>query len=91
MTITNPLVVERLRQQVASGEFPNTDAVVTEALDALQREKNLRLVRALVAEADEDIARGDVHEITPTFWDELRAEAEEDSRRGLPISDHVKP
>ena len=91
MTIAEPSNQERIQRHIDSGRFPNVDAVLSRALDELENAEKLRILRVLVAEADEDLARGDVYEITPTFWDELRAEAEEDDRLGLPISDHVKP
>lgn len=57
----------------------------------MEREKNLRIVRTLVAEADAEFARGDVFEWTPTSMDEVWAEADEEDRLGVPIPDHVKP
>ena len=89
-TITvEPTVEERIRRQIDSGRYADASEVVAQALDVLENEQKLRVLRALVAEAMEDVANGNVHEMTPTFWDEIWAEADEEDRLGLPIPDHV--
>jgi len=46
---------------MATGEFPNADDVLREALDALERrQQSLRQLRDTVREAEEDVAAGRV-------------------------------
>ena len=91
ITIVEASIEERIQRQIDSGRYANVDAVVAEALDVLENEQKLRVLRELIAEAEEDVARGDVFEWTTTSMEEVRAEADEEDRLGLPIPDHVKP
>jgi putative addiction module CopG family antidote len=51
----------RVQLQLASGEFESADAVLREALDALERrQKSLQRLQAMVREAEEDIEAGRV-------------------------------
>ena len=51
----------RVQAQLATGEFPNADAVLREALDALERrQQSFERVREMVREAEEDVAAGRV-------------------------------
>lgn len=91
ITIVEPTTEERIRRQVDSGRYEDAGAVVSKAVEMLERAENLRIVRALVAEAEESIARGEVYDMTDTFWEEIWAEADEEDRLGIPIPDHLKP
>jgi len=86
-----PTMAALVQEKVASGRFADPEAVVREALRALDRWDRLERLRAAVAVAAAEVERGEVVEWTPDFWAELRREAEEASRRGLPIDDDVKP
>jgi Arc/MetJ-type ribon-helix-helix transcriptional regulator len=56
-----PDIDVRVQAHLATGEFPNADAVLREALDALERrQRSLEKLQAMVREADEDIAAGRV-------------------------------
>lgn len=51
----------RVQAQLASGEFASADAVLREAMDALERrQQSLARLREMVREADEDVADGRV-------------------------------
>ena len=89
LMIAEPSNEERIQRQLESGRYANVDAVVSQALDVLENEQKLRVLRELIAEAMDDLANGDVYEMTPTFWDEIWAEAAEEDRLGVPIPDHV--
>jgi antitoxin ParD1/3/4 len=88
-----PQLESLVRQKVESGLYNNASEVVREALRLLEerdREKLARL-RAAVAVGRDEIARGEIVEWTPDFMDRLKAEAAEEDRQGLPISDDVQP
>jgi putative addiction module CopG family antidote len=54
-------VAARVQAQLATGEFPNADDVLREALDGLERrQQSLRQLRDMVREAEEDVAAGRV-------------------------------
>lgn len=54
-------VAARVQAQMATGEFPNADDVLREALDALERrQQSLRQLRDMVRQAEEDVAAGRV-------------------------------
>ena len=89
LTIVEPSIEERIQRQIDSGRYADASAVMSQALDVLENEQKLRVLRELIAEADESVARGEVHEWTPTLMAEIWAEADEDDRLGLPIPDHV--
>jgi antitoxin ParD1/3/4 len=56
-----PDVDARLQAQLASGEFSSADAVLREALDALERrQQSFPRLREMVREAEEDVAAGRV-------------------------------
>ena len=53
----------RVQAQLATGEFPNAEAVLHEALDALERrQQSFERVREMVREAEEDVVAGRVGE-----------------------------
>ncbi len=98
ITIAEPSVEERIRKHVDSGRFADETQVVTEALDAMElverrraeEEEKFEELRALIAEADAELERGEFIEWTPTLMSEILAEALEANRRGEPVDDHVK-
>jgi putative addiction module CopG family antidote len=92
MVVTlSPQTEALIRQQLESGRFRDADEVVEEALLQMDERDRLATLRALLAEAEEEIARGECVEWTPDLMDRLVRESEENSRNGVPIPDHVKP
>ena len=52
---------QRIRAQIESGQFSTEDDVLREAIETLEkRQRGLATLRAMVDEADEDIAAGRV-------------------------------
>ncbi len=86
-TLTN---AQRIQERVARGEYADADEVVAKALDALEYQENLVMVRALIDEARASIATHGTIPWTPTLMDEILERARETHRRGDPIADHVR-
>jgi antitoxin ParD1/3/4 len=80
-----------VRRQIATGSYGNAEEVVEEALRLLEDAAKLQYLRAAVAKAREQVARGDYVEWTPDFWEKLQEEADEEDRLGLPIGNDVTP
>lgn len=56
-----PDILARVEAQIAAGAYADPDAVLRDALDGLERrQQSLERLRAMVREADEDIAAGRV-------------------------------
>ena len=86
-----PAIEAKINERVEQGHYPDVESVVEEALRVLKvRDERKETLRALIQEGLDDIERGEVYEMTPTFWDEIVAEADEEDRLGIPIPDHVK-
>ena len=64
-----------IKELLATGDYHDEDEVITEAIILLEEERKLRALRANLAEAAEEIARGDYVEWTPALRAELRREA----------------
>ena len=91
MSITlNPRTEERIRRLVESGRFPDPDAVVDGALQALEAQEQSRFeaTRELILAG---LNSGDGVVLTPEVWAEIEREADEADRLGLPIRDEVQP
>ncbi|MGC4104737.1 MAG: type II toxin-antitoxin system ParD family antitoxin [Thermomicrobiales bacterium] len=86
-----PQLEEIIRKKVESGMYGNASEVVREALRLMDYQDRLNRLRADIAEADAEFERGEYTAWTDTSLSELIAEAEEEDRLGLPISDDVKP
>lgn len=80
-----------IRDQVESGKYEDVEHVVDQAIRLLQDHETLLYMRASIAEAEAEIARGEYVEWTPDFWDKLQVEADEEDRLGLPINPDVLP
>lgn len=99
ITIAEPSVEERIRRHVDSGRFADASEVVAHALDEMELAERRRAehdekvdqLRALIAEADAELERGELVQWTPSLAAEILEEAREANRRGDPIDDHVKP
>lgn len=92
MTVTlTPELDLLIRRKIESGRFRDATDVVSEALRQMDEQDRLEQLRAMIDEADAEIARGEFVEWTPGFMARLIREAEADERHGRPIPDHVKP
>ena len=82
MSITlTPQIEHQIRHWVESGLYPDADAVLSDALSLLQ-ERKFAVLRAKIQSGLDQMARGDVIELTPEVWDEIEREADEALRRG---------
>lgn len=87
-----PQLRERVQRHVESGRYVDASAVIERALDLMEEnQEKLRVLWELIQEGLDEVERGETVVMTPTFWDELQAEADEEDRLGIPIPDHVKP
>lgn len=76
-------LVEMAEAQVAGGRFDDVDAVIACALDEYgERERKLIHLRALLKEGEDQLARGEYVEWTPTLMSEIAQEAREAAARG---------
>ena len=89
MTLT-PQVEERIRHWIETGQYPDADALIVKALDALEAQEQARFFRAreLILAG---LNSGEGVELTPELMDEIEREAEEAYRRGEKPSSHVCP
>jgi antitoxin ParD1/3/4 len=90
MNVTLPPQFETMvREKVATGRYSDASEVVQEALRQMEeRDRRLDQLRAALAIADEQIARGEVVEWTPELRAEIMAEAREAAKAGkLPKAD----
>lgn len=76
LTETQAELVEEL---VKSGRYQNASEVLRDGLRLIQKrededEAKIETLRALLAEAEADIAGGRTIEHGPAFWDEIRKE-----------------
>jgi putative addiction module CopG family antidote len=89
LTLT-PEVEEQIRHWIETGRYPDADAVVLQALQALEVQEQARFLktRELVLAG---LNRREGVELTPEVWEEIAREADEADRLGLPIRDEVQP
>ena len=86
-----PQLEALIRQKVASGRYKNPSEVIREALQLLEEKERLELLRNAIAIGDAELERGEGILWTMDTMRQLRSEAEEEDRQGLPISDDVQP
>jgi putative addiction module CopG family antidote len=92
MVVRIPADVERkIQEKVAVGRYSDGDDVLRQALQALDERDRLHDLRASLARAKEDVARGDFVEWSPDFMDELIREADELSAQGYQPKPDVCP
>jgi putative addiction module CopG family antidote len=79
-----PQVEQRIRDWVENGPYADADAVVDNALRALEERERAKFVklRELVRAG---IESGNLREFTPELEDEIAREADEADRRDLPV------
>ncbi len=77
-----PHLESLVRQKVESGRYNNASEVVREALRLLEeRDRRLHWLRAEIAIGDEQIARGDLIDLTPERVDQIKRGASERHER----------
>ena len=87
----DPRLEEMVYEKVGSGRYADATAVVAEALRLLDERDRLDRLRAAVDAAEAEIERGEFIDSTPDFFDQLKREARQAARDGLPVSDDIKP
>ena len=87
----DPQLEELVRRKVASGLYGDANAVLREALELLDKRDRFEALRAAVAIGKAQIDRGEYIEWTPGMMDQLRREAEEEERLGVPLSEDALP
>lgn len=85
-----PQVEQRIRDWIENGPYPDADAVVEKALQALEEQQQAKFLklRELVRAGFEN---GNLREFTPELEEEIAREADEADRRGLPVRREVQP
>jgi antitoxin ParD1/3/4 len=92
MSIQLPSSVEEtIQRRVESGRYHDAAEVVIEALRLLDERDQIVRLRDALSVAQEQVRQGQVYELTIELLDEIRREADDADRLGLPISDDVKP
>ena len=89
-TMVTLSIEERIQRQIESGRYADASEVLAQALALMERRENLLLMKALIAEAEESIARGEVYEMTDEFWDEVWDEAMA-MDPNTPVPEHLRP
>ena len=87
----DPQLEELVHRKVASGLYGDANAVLREALELLDKRDRFEALRAAVAEGMAEIERGEYVTWTPELMDQLRHEAEEEERLGVPLCDDAIP
>ena len=85
----SPRIGALIKEKVESGEYPDADAVVTEAMRLLQErddEAKLERLRAMVQVGLDQAERGEVIELTPDLYEKIW----ENARRKLREGHHPK-
>ena len=81
---------ERIQHWIETGRYPDAEAVVEKALEALEEQEQGRFLklRELVLAGFES---GDAVELTDELWDEMERSSEERFQRGEVPPPHVCP
>ena len=93
MAIQLPADLEtRIRQKVERGEFPDTSAVIREAMRLLDtQEEQLALLRAKLQIGLDQLDRGEGAPFTPELMAQIQQDADELFRRGEQPNPDVVP
>ena len=93
MTVTlSPELEALVRDKIESGRYADAGEVVEDALRLLEeRDKRLQELRAELQIGLDQEERGELVDWTSDFMARLKDEADERTRRGLPVKDAVKP
>lgn len=87
----SPQIESIVRELLATGDYRDQDEVIAEAIILLEEERKLRVLQSSLAEAEEEIARGDFVEWTPTLRAELQREARQMVAEGRQPNPDVCP
>jgi antitoxin ParD1/3/4 len=90
MSVTlTPQVEDQIRRLMETGQYPDADSVVRDALRLLEGHRNkIDALRAKLQVGIDQLERGESVEVTPEFWEELDRDVDEALRRGdLPDPD----
>jgi putative addiction module CopG family antidote len=71
----SPEIESIIAALLETGDYQDQDDVIAEAIILLEEERKLRALRADLAEAEAEIARGDYDEWTPALRAQLQREA----------------
>jgi Arc/MetJ-type ribon-helix-helix transcriptional regulator len=82
---------ENVQFLLSSGKYVDADDVLEQAVKLLSDRERFLQLRESVRNAIDEVRQGGGHEIDERFWDELKAEADEADRLGLPIHPDVHP
>lgn len=81
-----------VKEPLATGDYRDQDAVIAEAIILLEDERKLRALRANLAEAEDEIARGNYVQWTPALRAELQREARQMvAANRIPMSARSRP
>ncbi len=87
-----PQLEAKIEQLVASGHFADAGDVIDKAVQLLEeRERKLARLRELLAEGEEDERNGNVIELTPELFEEIKQSARRRAQAGEKPSAHVCP
>ena len=91
MTITlTPEVQAQIQRRIESGQYPDAEAIIVKALEALETQEQDRFLKAreLILTG---LNSGPGIELTEELWDRLEQESEEAFQRGEKPRPHVRP
>ena len=83
-----PDIEAQIRDKVETGDYPNAEAVLREAMQLLEERDRKR---AWLLEALAEGEKGEAVEFTPERMELIRRRAQENARQGKPVSDAVTP
>ena len=86
-----PQIESIVKGLVESGAYHDQEEVIAEAVMLLEDERKLRDLRAALAEAEEELARGEGEEWTPALRARLSAEAQQMVAEGRKPNPDVCP
>jgi len=86
-----PQIASIVKGLMESGEYHDQDEVIAEAVMLLEDERKLRDLRVALAEAEEELARGEGEEWTPELRARLSAEAQQMVAEGRKPNPDVCP
>jgi Arc/MetJ-type ribon-helix-helix transcriptional regulator len=84
-------VADEVQRLVESGAYPDSDSAVREAFRLLREERQRQRLRELVAEADEEFARGESDVWSDDLNQRLIREAQEMYQSGVTPDPDVQP
>lgn len=89
--LVSPRFEALIRQKVESGPYSDAAEVVEEALKLLDNRDKLEHLRQSLREAEAEIERGDVFELTPELMEQIWREGDEMFLKGIKPDPDVCP